>query len=372
MNWNAEKNTAESPEYLQAQIITCIGNKRALLPFIGEGLGIVKKRLGKNKLRSLDLFSGTGIVARYLKQHSDFIIANDLETYSRVTNECYLANASAVNAAELRALAAGLRRAIEKNPAPGFITELYAPRDESRITPSDRCFYTRRNATFLDTARRQIGLLPEKWRRFFLAPLLARASVHANTAGVFKGFYKNKQLVGQFGGHGRDALPRILGNIEIDTPVFSRFDCDFTVTQGDANAIAGALPEVDVAYFDPPYNQHPYGSNYFMLNLLADYERPAEISKVSGIPTGWNRSIYNQKAKAEQALFALITLCKAKFVLVSHNSEGFISRDAFVSGLEKRGRITVLETTYNTFRGSRNLRGRAIHVREFLYLLEKK
>jgi len=31
---------------------------------------------------------------------------------------------------------------------------------------------------------------------------------------------------------------------------------------------------------DPPYNQHPYGSNYFMLNLLADYREPADVSAV--------------------------------------------------------------------------------------------
>ncbi|MDF9828376.1 hypothetical protein M2447_002495 [Ereboglobus sp. PH5-10] len=38
----------KSDACLQSQIITCIGNKRALLPFIGEGLGIVKRRLGQN------------------------------------------------------------------------------------------------------------------------------------------------------------------------------------------------------------------------------------------------------------------------------------------------------------------------------------
>ena len=32
--------------------------------------------------------------------------------------------------------------------------------------------------------------------------------------------------------------------------------------------------DLDLAYFDPPYNQHPYGSNYFMLNLLVHYRRP--------------------------------------------------------------------------------------------------
>ncbi len=56
----------ESPAYLQEQLITYIGNKRSLLPFIGEAVRKVQRALGTEKLRILDLFSGTGIVARYL------------------------------------------------------------------------------------------------------------------------------------------------------------------------------------------------------------------------------------------------------------------------------------------------------------------
>jgi len=54
---------------------------------------------------------------------------------------------------------------------------------------------------------------------------------------------------------------------------------------------------VDLIYLDPPYNQHPYGSNYFMLNLICTNERPHTLSKVSGIPGDWNKSQYNYKNK---------------------------------------------------------------------------
>lgn len=40
----------ENEEYLTKQIITYIGNKRSLLPFIGNAVDEVKKRLGKSKL----------------------------------------------------------------------------------------------------------------------------------------------------------------------------------------------------------------------------------------------------------------------------------------------------------------------------------
>lgn len=365
------EQTGEDDAYLSQQIITYIGNKRSLLPFIGKGLDIVKQRLDKDKLVSLDLFSGSGVVARYLKQYSSLLITNDLENYSRTSNLCYLTNKDKVDFRLLKDYQINLSRKIEENLSSGFITELYSPKDEANITEEDRCFYTRRNAMFLDTARQAIEELPEELRIYFLAPLLARASVHANTSGVFKGFYKNAEGKGQFGGTGENALTRILGKIELDIPILSKFTCDSLVQQGDSNQIVDQVQEVDIAYFDPPYNQHPYGSNYFMLNLLVDYKRPTGTSRVSGIPTDWNRSRYNQRAEAEIALFELVDKTRAKFILISYNSEGFVSYDSFVSGLEKRGKVTVLETSYNTFRGSRNLRERSIHVTEYLYLIEK-
>jgi adenine-specific DNA-methyltransferase len=362
---------AEDPRYLSEQLITYIGNKRALLPFIGETVGKVLASLGREKLSFLDIFSGTGIVSRYMKSYANLIVANDLETYSRVTNQCYLANASQVDMRALAEAYAEAREQIATAPREGFILELYAPRDEAIILPGERAFYTRRNAAYLDAARTVIEHFPAPLQTFLLAPLLAEASVHVNTSGVFKGFYKNDAGIGQYGGHARNALQRILGNVELRMPILSRNECDYIIHQADANALAPTLPEVDLAYFDPPYNQHPYGSNYFLLNLLVDYVRPDEVSRVSGIPTNWNRSRYNQRREAADALFELIEATRAKFCLISYNSEGFIKQDEFLDRLNRLGKIEVCQTPYNTFRGSRNLRDRAIHVTELLYLLKK-
>lgn len=361
----------EHPAFLTTQLITYIGNKRALLPFIGAAFHTIQQRLGQSQLAILDMFSGTGVVARYCKQFASHLYVNDLEAYSAMTNRCYLSNAPAVNHAQLHQLFCELQATIHAHLSPGLITELYSPSDENAIQASDRVFYTRCNAIYLDTARRYIAQLPESAQCYFLAPLLAQASVHANTSGVFKGFYKNAQGIGQYGGTGKDALTRILGNIEIQLPCFSNFECEYTVYQEDANQLVNTMPEVDVAYFDPPYNQHPYGSNYFMLNLLVDYQRPVAISKVSGIPIDWNRSQYNQRAAAETALFELIAKCPARFVLISYNSEGFIAHEVFLNQLAALGQYEVCEVQYNTFRGSRNLCHRSLHVKEYLYLLEK-
>jgi adenine-specific DNA-methyltransferase len=366
---NSEKSkvVSEKKEYLTQQLITYIGNKRALLSFIGNGIKKVQKKLHKNKLKMFDVFSGSGIVARYFKQFSDLLIVNDLEKYSAMINECYLSNENELNVFLLRKYYYELIAEVDKGLKKGIISELYAPNNDTQIKPHERVFYTSRNAMYIDTVRQLIGHIPESEQKYFLAPLLSEASIHANTSGVFKGFYKNKETgVGQFGGKNQDALFRITGNIKLPFPLFSNFNCDTVICNDDSNNIIKTLPEVDIAYLDPPYNQHPYGSNYFMLNLILDYAYPEKTSIISGIPENWNRSAYNKAQHALKALTYLVENINAKYVIISFNSEGFINIEQMKKMLMKVGRLEVLETKYNVFRGSRNLNNREIHVKEYL------
>lgn len=366
-------NFPENPEYLSQQLITYLGNKRALLAFIGAGVQRVRARLGQRKLAIFDVFSGSGVVARYLRQDSERLIANDLEAYSAVINRCYLANPTPQLLDELRFYHAQLTAAVvAQGLRPGLIARHYAPVDDAAIELHERVFYTTRNAQYLDTVRQLIDEIPLELRDFFLAPLLSQASIHANTSGVFKGFYKDTATgCGQFGGNGRDALARIRRDMALPLPVFSHFAVPCEVHQRDANELIRELAPVDLAYLDPPYNQHPYGANYFMLNLLVDYLPPRAISPVSGIPADWRRSTYNRRGTAGAALARLVADIPAKFLLISFNSQGFISHDEMLAILSRVGKTEVVETQYNAFRGSRNLRNREIHVREYLFLVEK-
>ena len=108
-----------------------------------------------------------------------------------------------------------------------------------------------------------------------------------------------------------------------------------------------------------------------MLNLLVHYRRPARISTVSGIPADWQRSGYNVRSRALPLLHELLTAIDAPFLLVSFNNEGFIPTDAMLTMLGQLGSVQVFETRYNTFRGSRNLKQRALHVTEQLFLVER-
>lgn len=368
-----DKPIAEDPGYLSRQLITYIGNKRALLGHIGVAIERVKQRLGKDRLQMVDLFSGSGVVSRYMKAHASLLISNDIEDYAAVISRCYLRNRSTVDFRMLSEVVSELNARVTEPFPPGFIEEMYAPRDESNITIEDRVFYTRENARRIDNYRRLIDQVPLEIRDLLLGPLLSEASVHANTAGVFKGFYKNRHTgVGQFGGSGSDALTRILGRITLEVPVLSLFECDYKVFQEDANALARRLKGLDLAYIDPPYNQHPYGSNYFMLNLIVHYQRPTHTSRVSGIPTNWRRSDYNVRNRALPLLKDLLDKIDAPFLLVSFNNEGFIPPDKMRLTLDELGRVEVIELPYNAFRGSRNLNNRSIHVTEYLFLVERR
>jgi adenine-specific DNA-methyltransferase len=258
----------------------------------------------------------------------------------------------------------------------GFISKLYAPKDTHNISPGERCFYTRENALIIDTLRKYISdSIEEDLQIYCLAPLLNKASIHTNTAGVFKGFYK-KDGIGHFGGAGEHALDRIMRKIQLEYPVWNN-ELEYESVEchnKDINVLLDELKDndLDILYLDPPYNQHPYGSNYFMLNLIAKGIEPSEISKVSGIPVEWNKSMYNSSLTAKDSMHQLINtgLKKSRYLLISYNDEGIISSDDWKELLDGLI-IQKYEIVYDTYKGSRNLESRNNKVTEIMYLVSK-
>ncbi len=380
----------ENENYLSEQLITYIGNKRSLLNFIREGVELAQNELGKSKISTFDVFSGSGIVSRFLKKYSSHQYANDMENYASIISECYLSNKKDLDLQKIQNFYDLLTKSCEENmqnfldesktsfkKIPGFISEYYAPKDLNNIQSGERCFYTPYNACYIDCMRQLIATeIPQEYQKFFIAPLLSESSIHANTGGVFKGFYKNSKTgIGKFGGNGANALTRIQGHIKLPFPVFSSYKSNFTVFQSDANLLVKEkkAPKVHLAYIDPPYNQHPYGSNYFMLNLIADYKKPdpEKMSLVSGIPKNWNRSDYNKKKLVKNKFQEMLQNLNAKYLLISFNNEGFISEEEMIELLSSVGEVRVLEANYNAYRASRNLSTRALHTKEFLYIVKK-
>jgi adenine-specific DNA-methyltransferase len=210
----------------------------------------------------------------------------------------------------------------------GIISKLYAPKDSNDIKEGERCFYTRENALIIDTLRKYISEnIETELANYCLVPLLNKASINTNTAGVFKGFYK-KGNIGCFGGKGENALSRITKAIRLDIPIWNYSNYTAYPSNKDINVLVNELPnDIDIMYLDPPYNQHPYGSNYFMLNIIARNEEPAEISTISGIPTDWTKSNYNKHRTAVLSMGKLLAdgLAKSTYILISYNNEGIIT-----------------------------------------------
>lgn len=367
-------SATENSDFLSKQIITYIGNKRSLIFDIEKEVVKILGELKTERGVCADLFSGSGIVARMLKKYSYKLIVNDLENYSKVINSCYLTNKKDFDDKKWLNLFAQIESLLAQEKIEGIIATNYAPKNSEKIKRGERAFYTRENALLIDTYRKLIDdvVVEEDYKRFFLAPLITEASIHVNTSGVFKGFYKDKNTkIGCFGATAKNALPRIVGKIELDEPVLSNFESEVEIFQTDTVELSKNLPPLDIAYLDPPYNQHPYGSNYFMLNLILKNRLDVETSKVSGITQDWNRSAFNKAKSALASLNEIVKNLHAKFIIISYNSEGFISFDEMRQMLKKYGKLKTVEIDYNTFRGSRNLKARNIHLHEFLFILQK-
>ena len=361
--------------FFTSHLITYIGNKRRLLPFLYRGFSKIRDRIGKNKLVVFDGFVGSGATARLLKAFASEIHVNDLEDYSETVSRAYLANRSEIEIEELEKHINWLNKnkLKIKSKKPGFVEKNYAPKNDRDVQDGERVFYTNTNAQIIDNIRKLIDDIPQPYRHFCLASLIVKASIHNNTSGVFKGFHK-RNGIGHFGGQGENALARIMQEITLDTPIFSDFECPVFVHKRDTNELVkdNDLPVFDLVYYDPPYNQHPYGSNYFMLNIINEGKAREIQNGVSGIAKEWNKSAYNKKRLAEEAMDSLLANTRSRFIAVSYNNEGIIPIESFKNILSRYGKWELMEQDYNTYRGSRNLCDRDIKVKELLWILEKK
>jgi adenine-specific DNA-methyltransferase len=358
--------------FVSQTMLTCIGNKRKLVTSIRGIMEEVRGLLSKEKLNIVDGFAGSSVVSRELSFMADHLYTNDLELYSYLMAYCYLVHPTEEQVSRIQSHIQRMNELAEKGPfLEGIVCKLYAPKDTTDIKEGERCFYTRENALILDTLRAYITTIEEDIQTYCLVPLLNKASIHTNTAGVFKGFYKNGK-VGCFGGKGKYALSRILKPIRLDMPVWNPMPYHPHVSNKDINVLVEELPHVDIMYLDPPYNQHPYGSNYFMLNVIATNREPLSISAVSGIPTDWNKSKYNKHASAVEAMKHLLEkgLAKATYVLLSYNNEGIITEKDWET-LLRPYEVKKYEIRYDAYKGSRNLKDRSDKVIEIMYLLKR-
>jgi adenine-specific DNA-methyltransferase len=356
------------------QLITYLGNKRKLVPYIEKEIITISKILGKEKMSIFEPFCGSTSVSRMLKNYSNHLVVNDLEEFCTTIAKCYLANPSEEKIEKIKKTISLINKHKFSKAAPEFIRKHYAPKNDLDIKEGERVYYTQKNAHIIDTFCHNIfNHMSEEDRPFYLAPLLVEASIHTNTSGTFNSYHK-KDGIGHFGGKGENALKRILGEIEVPMPFFTVNDCQVDVYNMDANKLVKELKKerFDVAYLDPPYNKHPYGTNFFMLNIINRWDPDLDIpDNHRGQPDDWKRSKYNSFSDASKVFEELIRDIPATFIILSYNNEGIISEEDLKDIMEKYGTVTKKEIVYPTYKGCKNLASRNKDVIEYLWILHK-
>jgi len=380
--------------YLTRQLIAYIGNKRALLRFLHDVFCQVAYEGASAKAQALtflDPFAGSGAVARLARMMGFSVAANDWEPYAKVINSCHVE----LSPSELRELfqpLGGLEPVLEElnglafpAEAERYIARHYAPRStEDADWKTERLFYTKENALRIDATRQRIEEMfpgepsdPENRKRkaALLAPLLYEAATHTNTSGVFKACHRG------FGGHGKYALTRILAPIRLELPVLIEAAAPCTVSCEDAIRFVAGRP-ADVCYLDPPYATHQYGSNYFMLNSIALWDRPpvsedrgvdGRLSKKAGIREDWTRtrSAFCYPSTALGALRDVVQAADCRYLVVSYSDEGLVSLEELCDLLSETGTLTVRSTGYVKYPGGKQSLGRRTSNTELALVVDR-
>lgn len=364
-------------DYLTDQLIPYIGNKRKLLPLIRQAIDLTELKSGT----FADLFAGSGVVSRLAKTIGFRVIANDWEPYSEVINKAYIAT----NVPPAFVKLGGMENAFATlNSLPGergYIATHYCPADDENYdTERERMFYTQQNGRRIDAIREQIA----RWREggeidsveeaILLAPLIYQASYCSNTSGVFKGFHRG------WGGATKTAWYRIRSFLTLRPPALFDNGVENIVTREEASRLAECI-ECDIAYIDPPYNQHQYGSNYHLLNTVALWDKPPIPQFISGngardkaaIRKDWRtlrRSPYCYKSTALEAFEGLLERIRARWVLVSYSTDGIISAGELLRLLAECGSLRVVRRHYKRYRVSSQRPSPRPHTVEFVAIVD--
>ena len=329
-----------------------IGSKYKLSNFIKSE---ITKVVGEMKDKVFcDLFAGTGAIGRAFKTDSKKIIANDFEYYAYILNQNYIGNHERLNYQEF------IEELNLLEGVDGFIYNNYC-----LGSGSERQYFSDENGRKIDAIRQKIeewktsGRINENLYYFLLTSLLENADAVANTASVYGAYLKHLKKSAQ-------------KTLVIKPALFEINDNEHEVYNEDANSLIKLKDfKGDVLYLDPPYNARQYGSNYHLLNTIAKYDAFTPNGK-TGL-RNYERSRYCQKNEVAKVFENLIENAKFKYIFLSYNNEGLMSKETVEKTMKKFGRYDVATIEYQRFKADKteNRNHTATETVEFLHILEK-
>lgn len=327
-------------------MIKYIGSKRVLVPHIVHGVAAFPE-----SDRVLDLFSGTSRVARALKASGRFVIANDHLSYAAALARCYVQADAAHWLEQAERLVEELSAV---PPQPGYFTRAFC--EEAR-------YFQPKNGARIDAIRAEIArrALPPELEAIALVSLMEAADRVDSTTGVQMAYLKRWAA-------------RAFNDLELRVP---------SILPGAGRALqleavdAASAVEADVAYLDPPYNQHSYMGNYHVWETLVRWDEPPTYGVANKrIECKDYKSDFNSKRRIHQSLRAVLEAVRCRHLLVSFSNEGYVDREEMEELLRARGHVGVVEVDFKRYVGAQigihspsgEKVGRVSHLRNKEYL----
>ena len=332
-------------------MIKYIGSKRVLIPHIARAVGGFP-----NVATVLDLFSGTARVGHALKRLGYAVHANDHLSYAATLARCYVA----ADADRFGEPAARLIRDLGRaRPVDGYVTEVFCRRSR---------YFRPRNGERIDGIRERIeelGLDPTL-KAIALTSLMEAADRVDSTTGVQMAYLKRW-------------APRAHNDLELRVP--DLLPGRGSASQLDAVAAASRI-RADVAYVDPPYNQHSYMGNYHIWETLVRWDRPDHYGVAcKRTECREYRSPFNRKREIRGAMEAVVDALRARHIVVSFNNEGYLDRRELEAMLGRRGEVRTVPVDHKRYVGAQigihNPRGERVGTvgrlrnKEMLYLVSE-
>src|SRR6185437_3017833 len=289
------------------------GSKRALVPVIGALAAALPART------AVDLFAGTTRVGQELRRRGLRVVSNDVTAFAEAFGQAYIAAGDGVDRDRLRRLLAGLAAL---PPLDGYVTETFCRAAR---------YFQPQNGMRIDAVRAGID-------RLALAPV-ERADRVDSTCGVQMAYLKRW-------------APRAANPLELREPAAIAGPAG-SVSCANANALAPALAGIDLAYVDPPYNQHSYLGNYHVWETLVRGDEPEHYGvacKRTDCRT--RKSAYNSRRDAWAALDDLLGRLPTPWIVVSLSDEGFHDPGAVEEALAERGHVGVLHVDFKRYVGA--------------------
>jgi len=281
-------------------VIKYLGSKRRLIPVLSQICAASGART------AVDLFTGTTRVAQAFKAQGLAVTALDSARYAHVFAQTYIATDAAT--ADVGALTAAVAHLNGLPGRPGYVHDTFC---------SEARFFQPFNGARIDAVR---DAIESEYAGSPLYPLLLTSLIEAadrvdSTTGVQMAYVKQW-------------APRSARPLTLRVP--DLLSGGGRAVLGDALEVTPTLGPFDLAYVDPPYNQHRYFTNYHVWETLVAWDAPEAYGVArkridSRDPS--TRSAFNSKRTMPDALRRVVRDLDCRLLVLSYNDEAWLNAD---------------------------------------------